>query len=81
MTLVDITYTTRDGKSKQESVSSDSTSLSLCGKEIVEIDLAPLQNCKSLVELDLSANWLKRIDLISISSLEHLEILKLGSNG
>ncbi len=73
-------YIQKYGTKSSMTLSKGTVTVSLIGKNIVEINLEPLRKCKNLYKLDLHNNLLSSLDLSPLESLEKFEILYLWKN-
>jgi hypothetical protein len=78
MTIV-LTYTTEDGTQNQAEFRDDVARIDLSKREICSIDLTPLKS-HEFIEINLSYNNLKSINISPLSSCKALEDLLLGYN-
>ncbi len=75
-----IRYVTTTGLEKTAKFSSDTTTVNLELRDIVEVDLLPLLWCDKLQVLSLRNNSLNEVDLSALERCRRLRVLKLSNN-
>ncbi len=69
-----------NGERFYKEIRTDTTALNLTEKQLIEVDLSPLQQCTHLITIDLTNNQLTTVDLTSLQYCYTLEVLNLTSN-
>lgn len=77
---VNLRYYTTSGRQETIRVDTQIRQLNLAERDIVSIDLNPLEYCAKLRSLNLSSNFLQMIDLNPLCSLANLSALRLHKN-
>ncbi len=78
--VIELTYTTEDGKEHSETYPSDIEEIDLSNRRISEIDLTSLSTCLNLKALVLKHNLLQGIDFTPLSSCTKLKGIILFGN-
>lgn len=80
MSKLVIRYVSPHGRQEEGKFKSDASRIELSMRAVIDIDLAPLQNCNHLERLELSHNFIETLDLKPLRDMGSLQVIRLRDN-